>query len=142
MTKLTDLTKAINRILKSNFPNHKIYAGEVTEGFQRPSFFTQIIPLSMEYENVNYKSNRLMVVITYFNQNDTELENLKMYDSLIEVFGRTLKVNNRYLSLRNISSSKADGSLQFSFDLDYWSRLSKEEEYELMRELEMKTDKE
>lgn len=142
MTTLVDLNEAVNKVLSNRFPNRKIYAGEVTEGFQRPSFFTQIIPMGMDYENLNYKTDRLMVAITCFNEGDTELENIKMYDELIKAFGRVLRVKNRYITLLNIRSSNADGALQFSFDLNYWSQLRKEEERELMKELEMKTDKE
>lgn len=142
MAKLSELNKAVNSVLKSGFPLYKIYAGEVTEGFQRPSFFTQVIPMAMDYETVNYKSNRLMVVITFFNESDTELENIKMFDSLVDLFGRTLNVGSRYLSLKNIRFSNADGAPQFRFDLDYWSQLEKEEKHELMKELEIKTEKE
>lgn len=142
MTELAELNKAVNTKLKNRFPNHRIYAGEVTEGFQRPSFFTQIIPLRMDYETKNYKSNRLMVSITYFNERDTEIENILMYDNLIDVFGQILQVGNRHLKLWNIRQSNTDGVLQLRFDLDYWSQLEKEEKHELMKELEIKTEKE
>lgn len=142
MAGLKELNKAVNGVLRSIYPNYKIYAGEVTEGFQRPSFFTQIIPMRMDYETQNYKSDRLVVAITYFNESDTELENIKMYDNLVHAFGRTLKVRDRHLRLLNIHPNNADGYMQFRFDLDFWSQLEKTEKYELMKELEVKIDKE
>lgn len=138
MASLKDLNKAVNKTLRSNFPHYKIYAGEVKEGFQRPSFFTQIIPLRTDYENMNYQSERLVVAITCFNKNDTELENIEVHDELISAFGRALKVGNRTLVLRNIRSNNADSTLQFSFDLDFLSRLTKEDKYEMMKQLELK----
>lgn len=138
MAKLTELNKAVNGVLRSVYPDYKIYAGEVKEGFQRPSFFTQIIPMRMDYETKNYQSDRLVVAITYLNENDTELENIKMYDSLVHAFGRTLKVKNRHLTLMNIHPNNADGYMQFRFDLDFWSQLEREEKYELMKEIELK----
>lgn len=142
MIKLLDLNKTINNILKSNFPNCKIYAGEVKEGFERPCFFTQIVPLRSEYENKNYKSDRLMVVLNYFNEDDTELENIKMYDELINIFMMTLKVKERYFLLQNIRSSIVDNVLQFRFDLDFISQVGKRKEYETMKELEIETNRE
>lgn len=142
MITLLDLNKTINNILKSNFPNCKIYAGEVKEGFKRPCFFTQIVPLRSEYENKNYKSDRLMVVLNYFNEDDTELENIKMYDELINIFMMTLKVQERYFLLRNIRGSTEDDVLQFRFDLDFFSELTKEEEHEVMKDLEIETNEE
>ena len=132
----------MNGVLRSIYPNYKIYAGEVTEGFQRPSFFTQIIPIRMDYETLNYQSDYLIVAITYFNESDTELENIKMYDSLVRAFGRTLKVRDRHLRLLNIHPNNADRYMQFRFELDYWSQLTRTEEHELMKDLEVKIEEE
>lgn len=140
MVTLIDLNKAINHILKTNFPGHKLYAGEVTEGFERPCFFTQVVPLRSEYETKNYKSDRLMVVINYFNENDTELENIKMHDKLSNIFTMTLKVKGRCFLLQNIRSSIVDSVLQFRFDLDFLSKVGKQEEHEIMEELEIETN--
>lgn len=142
MATLVDLNNAVNSVLTKNFPNHKIYAGEVTEGFQRPSFFTQIMPMRMDYETKNYKSGLLMVAITFFNASDKELENIKMHDGLLNAFGVALEVNRRHFLLENIRSTRADTALQFSFDLNYLSQLTKEEEYELMKELDMRISEE
>lgn len=139
---LQELAKEVNRKLTFNFPKCKLYAGEVKEGFERPSFFTQIVPLKMDYNTQHYKENRLMVVINYFNKDDTELENIKMYDDLVNAFGMTLIVNERHFLLQNIRSSTVDETLQFKFDLDFFSHLTQEETHEVMKELEMETETE
>lgn len=142
MTTLADLNKAINHILKSNFPDHSVYAEEVSEGFKRPSFFTQVVPLNFEYDTKNYSKNNLMVVINYFNKDDTALENIKMHDELVNAFEMTLKVNERHFLLQNIRSTIVDETLQFQFDLDFFSHLSQKEAYDVMEELEIKTEQE
>lgn len=139
MPTLTSLTRAVNAVLRANFPDYKIYAGEVTEGFQRPSFFTQIIPLRGGAETFNYNSNRLMVSINFFNRDDTELENILMYDELVEAFGRHLRVEGRVLLLDNVRSSSIDETLQFRFDIDFYSREKRIDEHETMTELEIIT---
>lgn len=138
MIRLTDIKVAINSVLKDSFPDHKRYADEIKEGFDRPCFFVQILPVIFNYDTVNFSSNRLMVVINYFSRDGTDLENLKMYDELKQAFGTTLAVQGRHLALQDIRTDIADGVLQFKFDLDFFDGITKDEEiHELMRELEL-----
>lgn len=138
MITLVDIKKSINQVLKANFKDTKLYAGEVKEGFTRPSFFTSIIPISFNYDTTNFTSNKLMVVINYFSENETELENIKMYDELKKAFGMNLKVNDRFFLLKNIRSEIVDEVLQFRFDLDYYVDIEKIDNYEIMKELKMR----
>jgi hypothetical protein len=142
MTTLIDLKKSINQVLKDNFPNIKIYPSETKEGFQRPAFFTQVIPVTTEYETVNFSSNIVMIVINYFSKNGTEIENLKMDDELRKAFKMTLKVNQRSLLLKNIRSEIVDEVLQFRFDLNYFVDIEKIDEHEIMQELNTEIIKE
>lgn len=138
MITLVDIKKSINQVLKINFPDIKPYAGEVKEGFIRPSFFTSIIPILFNYDTTNYSSNKLMVVINYFSENETELENLKMIDGLKKAFGMTLNVKDRYFTLRDIRTDITDGVLQFKFDLNFFDGVEiTKEEYEIMKQLNM-----
>lgn len=136
MITLIDIKKSINQVLKINFPDIKPYAGEVKEGFTRPSFFTSIIPISFNYDTTNFTSNKLMVVINYFSKNETELENLKMIDGLKKALGMTLNVKGRYFTLRDIRTDITDGVLQFKFDLNFFDGVEiTKEEYEIMKQL-------
>lgn len=136
MITLVDIKKSINQVLKTNFPDIKLYADEVKEGFTRPSFFTSIIPIIFNYDTTNYSSNRLMVVINYFSENETELENLRMADALKKAYGMTLKVKDRYITLREIKTDITDGVLQFKFDLNFFDGVEiTKEEYEIMKQL-------
>lgn len=136
MITLVDIKKSINQVLKTNFPDIKIYSSEVTEGFKRPCFFTSIIPILFNYDTTNYSSNRLMVVINYFSENETELENLRMADALKNAHGMTLKVKDRYITLREIKTDITDGVLQFKFDLNFFDGVEiTKEEYEIMKQL-------
>lgn len=137
MITLVDIKKSINQVLKTNFPDIKLYADEIKEGFERPSFFVQILSTTFDYDTTNYASNKLMIIVNYFSANGTQLENLKMHDAIKEAFGRSLNVNDRYLHLQNIRSDEADGALQFKFDLNYLDGIEKIDEHELMRELNL-----
>lgn len=142
MTSLVDIKKSINIILKTNFPGIKLYANEIVEGFVRPCMFTQMMPVSSDYDTVNFTSNKLMIVINYFSKDKTDLENIKMYDDLRKAFGMTLKVNNRYFLMQDIRTSTVDGVLQFKFDLDYFVDIEKIDDREIMQDLETEIIKE
>lgn len=142
MANLVDIKKSINNVLKTNFSNLKIYAGEIVEGFKRPCFFTQVLPVSTEYDTTNFTSNKTMIVINYFSKDKTDLENIKMYDDLKKAFGMTLKVNNRSFLLHDIRADIADGVLQFKFDLDYFADIEKIDKHKIMQELNTEIIKE
>lgn len=137
MITLVDIKKSINNVLKNNFPDVKIYSSDTKEGFNRPAFFTQIVPLTSDYETVNYTSNRLMVAIQYFSESGTELENLKMDADLRKAFGMALKVNQRSFLLQNIRSEIVDEVLQFRFDLSFLDGIEKVQEHEEAGSLEI-----
>ncbi|OHW61383.1 hypothetical protein EUAN_22330 [Andreesenia angusta] len=130
-----EIKKAVNTVLKTNFPDIDINAGETREGFKRPSFFTQIIPVVSEFETQNYKSNKLIIVTNYFPKKNIELDSLKMMNSLQRAFGMTLKVGSRVLTLKNIKSSIVDEIVQFKFDLDYFENIEKKETTTVMGEI-------
>nr|DAF51914.1 MAG TPA: tail completion protein [Siphoviridae sp. ctOb14] len=143
MITLVNIKKAINEVLKTNFPDAKLYAREIEEGFIRPSFFTQLIPATSEYETRNFTSNKLTVIINYFSKDETDLANVKMYDSLRQAFGMNLQIQGRHLIPRDIRADETDGVLQYEFDLDYLDDVPEEEEhYEIMKELYVTTQKE
>lgn len=138
MITLVDIKKSINQVLKANFPTIKIYSSDTKEGFTRPAFFTSIIPITLDYETTNFTSNKLMIIINYFRENGSELENIKMHDKFIKAFGMNLKVNQRSFLLKNIRSEIVDEVLQFRFDLDFLDSLEiTKEEYETIKELNM-----
>lgn len=139
---LINTKKSINGVLKDNFPLVKIYSTDTEEGFKRPTFFTQVIPINKEYETTNFTSNKLMIVINYFSKKGTELENLKMYDEIEKAFGKTLKVNQRSFLLKNIRSEIVDEILQFRFDLDYLVDIEKTDNRETMQDLDVEIIKE
>lgn len=142
---LLDIKIAVNSKLESEFENIKLYSAGTVEGFKRPSFFTSIIPLMQDHEHINYYTSKILVVINYFNKfkKDREIDNLKMHDKLLELFGLDINVGRRTLTLSNIKSEIVDEVLQFRFELDFKDYIEKEEtEAEIAKELEIELNKE
>lgn len=140
---LIDIKKSINSILKTSFPDVKLFANEVEEGFSKPAFFTQLIPISLNYDTINFMSAKLMIVVNYYTPVAIEIDNLKVANKLRKAFGMSLKVCNRYLILRNITTDNADGILQFKFDLNYFQDTDMNKDtYEIMRKLYLEESEE
>lgn len=146
---LFEITLAVNKVLKDNFPDVTRESDEVKEGFKLPSFFVQTVPLSFSHESEIYKKLKVLISIKYFSKSGKEIENIKMADDLARVFGITLRVKgqkekDRILKLYGINSyTDSEGTLSFDFNLDFTTFLDRvEEDRELMGDVDIEQIKE
>jgi hypothetical protein len=121
---LTDIKTAINTLLINKF-GYKVYGNEVKEGFDKPSFFVELLPNATNTENQNFTSNLLTVVITYFQDIhsylDTDLNNIKVYDEIKALFMPKLLVKDRYLTVSDFRYEYTDTDfIQIYFNLNYF----------------------
>lgn len=127
MISLTDIKSSVDQRL-TNKTSFEVYGREITDGFDRPCFFVELLPNGSDAETQNFTSNKLTVIITYFQelQQDkgySDLENIKMYDTLKDLFKLNLSVGSRTLHPKNIRSGYTGDNLdilQVSFDIDYF----------------------
>lgn len=146
--KLIDIKKAINSVMRDNFPDHKLYADDIREGFKRPCFFIELLPVARDNEGGGFYSRRVSVVINYFSKKGTDLENIKMQDRLEQIFSQALKIKDRVITINSTNGYITDSVLHFSFNIDYLDSIDKTEQYgydpyaELMQELEINFTKE
>lgn len=114
-----DLKNEINTRLRETVV--PVNSRDVTEGFNRPSFFVQ-------FENNNRSSTEsqvyksLTVQIYYFPKDryDYSEDVLDMQEILENMFDLTLKVQDRLLHINEVNSMVVDGVLNFSFDLEFY----------------------
>jgi hypothetical protein len=126
MISLADLKKNINMLLISK-TGYKVYGREVQNGFDRPSFFVEFLLTGSDFETQNFTSNKLTVNITYFqverqDRNYSDLENIKIFESLRNLIGMDLQVGTRVLHPQNFRMNymgENQDIMQMSFDLDY-----------------------
>lgn len=146
--KLTDIKRAINAFMRDNFPDYMFYAGDINEGFKRPCFFIELLPVARDNEGGGIYSRRVSVIISYFSKSKTDLENIKMQDQFEKIFGQLLKINDRFITIDSTSGHVTEGVLHFSFNIDYLDSIDETEQYgydsdaELMQELEINFVKE
>ena len=105
---IMDITRAVNLVLKENFPKISRESAEVKEGFKVPSFFSYVKPLRFSHESEYYKRLQVLVVIKYFSETGKRIENTRMADELAQAFGIILKVpgegRDRFLKLNDVST--------------------------------------
>lgn len=125
--------KAIMRELKSEFNNHTIYGEGIEQGFKRPSFFVAVIPVTNEFTNKNRRERGTMFDIVYFSKRETNEENLKMMDTLCNMFS-TINVGERTFICKKQRFTIVDGLLHYMFDIDL-IEFDNTEQCEIAREI-------
>ena len=142
MISVFDIKKSINLILKNNFKNIKVHAGEVKEGFIKPSFFVQLFIENTDLFSTTINENSITIEIIYFGVDETELENLKVYEKLKKLFNLPITINNRKILPRNVRADFKD-VLSFRFNIKFFDDVEIEgEDYEKMGELDINIKKE
>lgn len=137
MLSTLDIRKAVVNTLKSKY-SYKIYGREVIEGFERPSFFVDIVS-QFNYITTNIQYVQTTITITYFQKQFNALDNEKVFDELKNLFGMKINVLDRKLTIMNPRIEYTGENMeimQYVFDLNYYDEIIKPvENYDLMQEL-------
>ncbi|MGN6713423.1 phage tail terminator family protein [Anaerocolumna jejuensis] len=129
MIKVTEIYKAVNARLKTKY-NYRTYGQEVAEGYDKPSFFVNLIPKIISNESVFYKRFAYTISITYFSDKTGEvktIDSLKKIDEIQELFGNNLKIKEGVsINLSDYSydfvGNDAD-ILQISIDTEFYDKI-------------------
>ena len=135
MIDLVDLKKAITNLLKDT--EIRVLDVSAKEGILRPCFSVQLLPIvGSELIKPNTYENSYMVEINYFSKEKTQLENLKMADTLRKKVMPFFNIKNRKLTPSNVRNEIVDGVLSFKFNLKWLDAMARKE-YEKVKELEI-----
>jgi len=72
MIELLEVKKSCNKALREAFPKLKIYGTDVREGMDLPSFYTEIIPYTLNYESINLVRQKCGYKITLLEKTPNE----------------------------------------------------------------------
>lgn len=114
-----DIKIAVNRKLKTL--GIEITSKDVTEGFNRPSFFVEFLN-SIRSADENQVHKSLNVQIYYFptDRYEYSLEVLEIQEQLEYLFELKLPVVDRLLTINEANADMVDGVLNFSFDIEFY----------------------
>lgn len=139
MITVVELKKALIDVIKNKYgKSYKYYGNEVTEGYDKPSFFTQIVPVQNENVTTNFSERKYSFVITYFQKEIDEEDALTKFSELVEAFGLKVKVNNRYVNVSDFDYEfigEKNNILQMSLNVSYMDGIKKENTHQIMNKL-------
>lgn len=129
---------AIAGLIKSKY-SHKIYTDEIVEGFKQPCFFVKLVKRT-DPQTVNFNSNSLSIIITFFASSATnkEIAYMDMTDDLNLLFGNGFNADDRFLKVKNFTADRIGENqdiLQVTINVDYFDGLIRTEPEWMMEEL-------
>ena len=116
---LIDIQNQITKLLRDNFPSHKIVL-EQQKDVTKPTFFVTVDKLKTD-DYLRYKLKKVMVTITYVNKENNHVENNAINDKLDNLFNLSLYVNNKCLPIYNLDFSEPD-ALICTFTTEYFDK--------------------
>lgn len=132
MIALTELKKGMIAVLRELYPKgYKFYGNEVVEGYDKPSFFTQLMPVTMENVTQHTTNNTMLFVITYFQKNKDEEDNLKKITEIRKAFGLKVEVADRQINVEELDFQfvgEEGNILQIQVTINYIDDIENEEE--------------
>ena len=154
MISLKNILFATTKAVAENFPQYVYIEDNNTQGFDKSCFFVQILPISSDSLTKISNLRSIIVSVKYLQQAGESITHIyDASDRLERIFGRTLFVDNTYLTVNeiesNIYSDEVGRILDFMIHLDfddikyskYTGPLDRPEgepiEYDLMKEMHM-----
>lgn len=128
-----EIKKEMIQVIRNLYPKgYRFYGAEITEGYEKPSFFTQILPVTMETETKNIRNNVMMLVITYFQRETNEADFLKKAHEIRAAFGLKVKVGDRHFNVTDFDYDfigNDDDILQIRVTVSFKERIERIEEH-------------
>lgn len=118
MITVKDIQTAVAKKLKDN--GYTVFASEVKEGFQKPACFVDVLPVSVELQNAYTELITDSIEISFFPSVETREELVKNAERFKQIFlYSTLPVNDRFLSVNEITFDYEKPALVATFELEY-----------------------
>ena len=133
--KLTDIRDTIHMYLSDNF-NISIYDGKQEQGFDRPSFFIQILSVNTEKVNKSYNFKTVLASIEYFSHSNSMNECLEIEEKLEDIFINVLDFKGQNINIEKsqskITSDSLGNILNYQITVEYYKK-TKHEEHDIIQ---------
>ena len=118
MIEIKDIQTSVAKLLKRN--GYTVIASEVKEGFSKPACFIEVMPVNVTIESQFTEHITDSVEISYFPAIETKEEFIKTAENFKKIFLYTpIKVDDRYLSVNEISFDTDKSALLVYFELEF-----------------------
>ena len=125
MLGLKNILYAVTTILNENFEEDIYVEDNNTGGFENSCFFVQLIPVSTEVSTKITNLRSLIISIKYLQQAGESIINLlDISDKLEKIFGRTLRADNRVITINHMENTiitdEVGRVLDFMIHIDFF----------------------
>lgn len=142
MIEALEVKAACNSVLRSAFPNLKIYGSDTTGALDRPSFYTEIVPYITDYQTTNLVKQSMAFKISFMEEVTDEEFELEALAKIRKAFGLKLEIGDRKITVSGIefefTGSKND-VFQITIKFEWIDTIAVEDDSDLMQELNCKT---
>ncbi|MEC0107268.1 hypothetical protein P4H27_10000 [Paenibacillus taichungensis] len=143
MITLEAVALAINEKLNEILPDIPIQSTDISEGFERPSLFTEFEESTRAGYSAGATERNIPVVIYYFPKDRYKhrIELLRVQETLEQAFSGQFTISDGFVVYPETVCDKVDGVLQCRFEI-YFIEAAQEEAGELMDSLNLELQKE
>ncbi|MDP4117586.1 MAG: hypothetical protein Q8873_00135 [Bacillota bacterium] len=136
MITLQDIQTAVAAKLIKN--GYTVTANEVTQGFNKPTFFIDVLPVSAQLQGKFYEMVTVSVEITYHPEIETREELLRISEQMKQFFlYESVPVCDRFLSTDEMVFDTDKSALTAYFELEFMQETNiTEKEYPKMKQLQ------
>lgn len=142
MIEALDMKAACNDLLRSAFPDMKIYGPDTTGALERPSFYTELVPYIVDTETTNLVKQSMGYKISFMEEITDEEFELSALAKIRKTFGLKLTVGERKITVSGVESeytgSKND-VFQITIKFEWIDTIAVEDDTDLMQQLTYKT---
>ncbi|WDV47138.1 hypothetical protein PV797_05400 [Clostridiaceae bacterium M8S5] len=138
--KLKDIKKAVIDKLTASFPEFDVFGENKSSEANKSKFIVELNPIYMGVESSYHRRQYVNITIRIHTQNKTNDEYIDVVDKLYKIIDATIKVNDRELYINKIRMIKENDILKCSFNINYEDEIERNENYELMKELNFKEE--
>ncbi len=140
MIELIEIKSACNGVLRAAFPEMKIYGPDTAEGLKRPSFYTEIVPYTLNYETINRVKQSCGFKITLLEQTPNEEFELKTYASIRKAFGLKLRIGDRFITISDMDfdyAGKENNIMQMTLTFSWYDSITETVDVPLIKDVEI-----
>ena len=118
MITIKDIQAAVTKRLNEN--GYTVFASEVREGFQKPACFVDVLPVSVELQNLYSELVTDSVIISYYPLLETREEIIRVSEDMKNIFlYSSLPVSDRFLNINEIIFDNDKSALIVQCDIEF-----------------------
>ena len=141
MIELLEVKKSCNAALKEAFPDFTIYGTDVREGMKLPSFYTEIVPYTLNYESINLVRQKCGFKITLLEKTPNEELQLSVFEKIRKVFHLKVRIKEKLVTVDSVEFDyigAENNIFQITVRFQWFDSIAERKEEEQVKELLMR----